>query len=47
MQKYLDKGHHCFMDNFYTSFTLAEYFKNMAHMLLEQLGTTESIFQLN
>ena len=45
MQKYLDKGHHLFMDNLYTSLPLAEYLLKHDTHVMDQTGTTESIFQ--
>ena len=47
MQKYLQKGHHLFIENYYTSMSLATYFHKMVLTLLGPSGIQENIFQLN
>ena len=47
MQRHLNKGHHIFMDNFIPLYLLQNISFNMVHMLQEQSGTIENIFQLN
>ena len=48
MQKYLQKGHHLFIDNYYTSMPLDTYFvQNGTLTLMGPSGIQENTFQLN